>query len=418
MPLPLILVLLVGGGVAVAAASPPAPKKLRLAGLRFARPPLPTDGQGNPIVGPVRDDPNALYVAAIANLANKPDLGTILSPIAAAVFNAAKKELVKLGEKVATAVVETVESGLISALGPEIAQEIAGIVGDVAAGVGEAIPFIGAIIAVIDIGVSLDAQAHEAARSVYRAEAANAVGRAVVPTGYGGIGITPTDIFAKDLGEKPYVGSDVHSSLGQFIVAASEDDGVNVSPPSLYDAPLSHSIAALDPNGPPTLDFVYGTSLPAYWRTWSATNGLAGQSKVGLLPEDRKSLALMRRAMSAQPLDRGASIWPLYLDYWLYVIDEGRMTPNYAGFLASFYFRDPMTFASFGPPWGVVPDLPMGANPMGDGSPGPYASGMWGTYVDQWWAMLANWRIVRADPKNLAKVDRKLMRLRLRRKRS
>ena len=369
------------------------------------------------------EDPDAMYAAAISRLTQNPDFVGRLGPIAVTVWNAAKGQILKVGEELAGKVADEVIADAGAVLGPAVASEIAGLAGNVVGAVADLVPFIGTVVQIVELGVAADAQAHAQAEAVYKAEAANALGRPIIGHGSGGA-ITPADIFARDPSDKPYQGSDVYSTLGQAFVGITEgqlsDSAPNAKPilpgQGLYDAPLSHAGEALD------------SVLPDAWRDVVKMNaagfgaGLLSSSMhkppplppeaqaemgVGIPRQTRLMFELLRRAMGAQPKDAGASLWPIYLDLLLAEIDAGRLTPNYAKFLLGFYWRDPLTFARFGDTHGVVTDEPHDSNPMGDGSPGPYAgpSGF-DPFVDQIWRILDNWRHFRADPAILAHLKK------------
>jgi len=102
--------------------------------------------------------------------------------------------------------------------------------------------------------------------------------------------------------------------------------------------------------------------------------------------------------MGSQNLDKGQSLWPIYLDLLVRLVEKGQLTKGYAHFLLSNYWRDLPLYAAYGPEHGIVLDATMGSNPRGDGAPGPYCAGKWSVYVDQMFLILENWKKNRSNP--------------------
>jgi hypothetical protein len=362
-------------------------------------------------------NPDAMVAGALAKLDQTPEVIATLGPVALAVWGAARKELLQLGEKIATQVGQELGEGLAGALGPELEMAIVGLAGEVAGAVAELIPFIGTVVAIVEMGVNLDAQAEAQAQAVYKAEAADALGRRLV--GRGGQ-ITPADIFAPD-------GAGVYSSLGKAIVGITEGQPSQgpgkpwVLPGhDLWDAPLEHTSEALELVFPevyrshiramvaaqaPMMDEDTGMLHAKHSTDAELPPWAVAEMHIGIPQNIRTILELLRRAMGAQPKDGGAALWPIYLDLLSHEIDVGHLTQAYASFLLGHYWRDPGgAFARFSSSdeLGLVTDEPHGSNPMGDGSPGPYAGPHgFDPFVNQFWSILQNWRSMRANPANL-----------------
>lgn len=339
-------------------------------------------------------DPNALYTAAIANLHGQPEIVQSLGPVAGAVFNAARDEVFKIGAELAQDIGASIAGEIASVIGPAVTAEIAGVVVDVVGVVADLLPVIQMLGAIINIAEQITADNNAKNQAVFAAEATNALSRPVIGSGFGGQ-ILPADIFAPDPDPNPpFVGSGIYSSLGLAFASATES--IPTDPNAIYDAPLLHADEALV------------SALPLFWK-----GGNPGDSRVGIPLPVRRQLELLRRAMGSHAGDGGASLMPLYLQILTNEFDLGRLTMGYAACLTATYYRDQRIYDRFGPPFGVVIDTPVGSNPRGDGSPGPFAALGFMPLVQQIGAMCNRWRQVRSDPKMIAAAAQgpKLMQL-------